>query len=220
MKYYIRTTLERELDESYNQIDYTLIVDKESKPIDNFVQSLYQISEDDAVLLEDDLILCKNFDERIHNAIQEYPNRIINFFQAPWFYQLTKEDGRISYNQCTFYPKGIAQVIAKEMEQVPRIEKYPKSRQYSLIEYQAMQNLGLTLIQYRPALVQHLDMKSLLFPHSGAVIKGMRRCPFFIDYLDELGISYEEAKDYQKELRNCMARHFSEIEKRLENDNV
>ena len=61
MKYYVRTTLDRKLDKTYSQIDYEFLVDKEHKPIDSFIKQLEIISEYDAVLLEDDLILCNNF---------------------------------------------------------------------------------------------------------------------------------------------------------------
>ena len=80
LKFYVRTTLERQLDSSYSQIEYELLVDTEHKPIESFIEQLEQISEYDSVLLEDDLILCKEFKNRIEEVINKYPNKIINFF--------------------------------------------------------------------------------------------------------------------------------------------
>ena len=54
LKFYVRTTLERQLDSSYSQIEYELLVDTEHKPIESFIDQLEQISEYDSVLLEDD----------------------------------------------------------------------------------------------------------------------------------------------------------------------
>ena len=108
MTYYIRTTLDRMLDKSYQQIPYKLIIDKEYKPIDSFINALYEISDDNAVLLEDDLILCQNFKIEIEKVIDKYPDRIINFFMFPTFYFKTYEAKRIVFNQCTYYPKGVA----------------------------------------------------------------------------------------------------------------
>ena len=207
MKYYVRTTFDRTIDRSYDQIDYEIIADKEYRPIDSFIKALYQINNQDAILLEDDLILCDRFKERIEEAIKEYPNRIINFFNSPGIYKDIEETNNIGWNQCTFYPNGIAGQIAKEMERIPRIKEYPKCNQYSIIEYEAMQNLGLTLVQYRPHLVQHLDIDTLLFD----LTCGLRRSRYFIDYLDELGINYKQAKDHKIELEECMIKHFKQL---------
>ena len=40
MKYYVRTTGERTLDDSYSQIEYELLLDKEHKPIESFMKQL------------------------------------------------------------------------------------------------------------------------------------------------------------------------------------
>ena len=83
IKFYVRTTGDRILHESYNQIKYELLIDKERKPVDSFIKQLEIISDDDAVLLEDDLILCNNFEEEIIKVISENPKTIINFFCYP-----------------------------------------------------------------------------------------------------------------------------------------
>ena len=72
LKFYVRTTLERQLDSSYSQIEYELLVDTEHKPIESFIEQLEQISEYDSVLLEDDLILCKDFKNRIEEVINKH----------------------------------------------------------------------------------------------------------------------------------------------------
>lgn len=208
MCYYIRTTLERELNGSYNQITYKLIIDKEHKPIDSFIESLYQINDEDSVLMEDDLILCKDFVNRLNAVVEQYPNRIINFFWFPEFYVPTRETYQIAFNQCTFYPKGIAKQIADIMVTLPRNEGYKKNM-YSLLEKEALKQLGIKVIQYRPCLVQHLDNDTLLFEKT----VNRRRSPYFMDYLDTLGITYEEAKDSEncRKLIKLMREHFKEL---------
>ena len=206
MNYYVRTTGDRVLDNSYSQIPYTLIVDKDYKPIDSFINALYQISNDDAVLLEDDLILCGNFNEEIQKVINQYPNRIINFFVSPIAYFVTHETNGIIFNQCTYYPKGVAKQLADIMINIPRrIDR--RKNMYSLIEYQALKQLGIKVIQYRPCLVQHLDTGTLLFDKT----TGLRRTPYFLDYLNELGITYEEAgsMENQRKLREIMKKDFA-----------
>lgn len=206
MNYYIRTTLDRVLDNSYLQIPYKLIVDKDHKPVDSFIKALYEISKEDAVLLEDDLILCQNFKERIESVIAQYPNRIINFFWHPEFYMKTVEHPCIVYNQCTYYPKDVSKQLADIMVNVPRNEG-EKVNMYSLIENVALKKLGIKVVQYRPCLVQHLDTNTLLFEETFC----RRRSPYFIDYLDELGISYDEADKHRIELLRLMKKHFKEL---------
>ena len=51
MKYYIRTTGERILDESYNQIPYVKLIVKDHRYIDFFVDELERVGDEDCVLL-------------------------------------------------------------------------------------------------------------------------------------------------------------------------
>ena len=193
LKFYVRTTLERQLDSSYSQIEYELLVDTEHKPIESFIEQLEQISGYDSVLLEDDLILCKDFKNRIEEVINKYPNKIINFFYHQDEYYQTRESTEYSNNQCTYYPKGIGKLIAKEMKNF-----ITYSNQYSWIENLALNKLNITHIQYRPCLVQHLDSDSLIQKHK---IIRPRITPYFIDYLEELNIPYEEACEPENKQR-------------------
>lgn len=88
------------------------------------------------------------------------------------------------YNQCTYYPKGITKMIANEMKQINNC------KQYDVMENIALNHLNIKHIRYRPCLVQHLDNDTLI---QSTIIK-KRRTLYFIDYLDELGVTYEEAK--------------------------
>jgi len=197
--YFVRTTGDRELDNSYSQIEYELLIDKEHKPLASFIKQLEYISDYDAVLLEDDCILCKDFKKRIEEIINQYPNKIINFFTSPKDYFTTIEDQRFCYNQCTYYPKGVAKEIAKIMAQYPNF-----TLGYDVLEARAIKQLGLTVVRYRPCLVQHLDNDTFISKFTNHE----RRTPFFIDYLDELGINYEQAKDRKQELEIMLDRKF------------
>lgn len=199
MKYYVRTTLERKLDETYSQIEYELLIDKEHKPVDSFIKQLEIISEEDSVLLEDDLILCKNFKERIESVIKQFPDKIINFFTFPARYFKAGESQNFLFNQCTYYPKGIAKQLAKVMNVKENKEECAKGHnhlQYDVLEDMALKIMGLTHIRYRPCLVQHLDGKSLIGNRDSG-----RMTIYFIDYLDELNISYEEANEQKNVLK-------------------
>ena len=203
IKYYIRTTGERPLNESYNQIEYELLIDKEHKPVESFIKQLEIISDCDAVLLEDDVFLCKDFKNRIESIIKKYPNKVINFFTKPWEYFKTGIHDEFSWNQCTYYPKGLGKKIAKEMNEVysvmlknkDKLEKrYVTSAgyiQYGLLESKGLERLGLTHIRYRPCLVQHLDFNSLI----GNDNDSDRTTLYFIDWLESLNIDYNNISE-------------------------
>lgn len=184
IKYFIRTTGDRKLDESFNQIEYELLIDKEHKPITSFIAQLKYISDYNAVLLEDDVILCKDFKTKIENVINRYKDDIINFFTFPMDYFTTQYSFNFCYNQCTYYPKGLSEILANEM--ITCFKLYPDIRGYDCLESKVLNKLKLPHLQYRPCLVQHNDKKSLIsFSSEG------RTTPYFLDYLNELKIDYE-----------------------------
>lgn len=209
IKYFIRTTLERKLDKSiYKELgeDYTLLIDYEHKPVSSFIEQLKIISDYNSILLEDDVILCKDFKNHIESVISEYPDMVINFFTSPNIYFKTHIiKGSFNFNQCTYYPHGISKTIALEMEKLNT-----NSLGYDVLESHAMFNLNIYHIQYRPCLVQHIDCKSLLsYKHIS-----FRRSIYFIDYLDELNISYEDAwtQENRKKLNILMKKFFDKYE--------
>ena len=195
IKYYIRTKLERKLDESVGRElgeKYTLLVDYEHKPVESFIKQLEIISEYDSVLLEDDVILCKDFKSRIEEVIKEYPDMIINFFTLPSNYFTTHiTDTPFKFNQCTYYPKGISKLIAKGMKTKVKYHNCG----YDLIEGWVIRELNISYVLPRPCLVQHIDSKSLISKSSE------RRSPYFIDYLDELNIEYNDARKPENKAR-------------------
>ena len=184
IKYFVRTTGERKLDKSFNQIEYELLIDTEHKPITSFIAQLKYISAYNAVLLEDDVILCKDFKKRIEGVINKYPNDIINFFTEPMRYFTTQYSLTFCYNQCTFYPMGLANRIAEIM--ITDFKIHPDAHGYDSVEARALMKLQIPHLQYRPCLVQHDDKQSLI-----SFSDESRITPYFIDYLDKLDLNYE-----------------------------
>lgn len=201
IKFFVRTTSDRLFE--YN-LEYKKLIDTEHAPVKSFIDQLKYISQWDSVLLEDDLILCKDFKNKIEDAIDQYPDKIINFFTRPREWFTTHENCVFAYNQCTYYPKGVALSVANEME---RLWKNMPNLQYDVLESNALNNLGLSHVQYRPCLVQHLDDTSIV----GNNTTGYRRTPYFIDYLEELNIDYGVAfsKENKPKLENLLAKQFS-----------
>lgn len=187
IKYFIRTTNERTLDESFFQINFEKLIDKDKNTCKFYIECLKYISDYDAILLEDDLILCNNFEKEIEKAVSMYPNKIISFFSVPTLYFETRENKLHGFLQCYYFPKGIGKVIAEKLEKL-NIKKFKKV-------VPMLRLLNLDIIEYRPCLVQHLDNDSLVGNRTG-----FRRTPYFIDFLKELNIDYKDAEQYKPKL--------------------
>lgn len=207
IKYYVRTTEERDFD---YDLDYDILIDPDHKPVQAFIDALYLVSDSDVVILEDDLVLCKNFKEEIEKVIAQHPDSIINFFTEPYKYFTSHWTEFFSYNQCTYYPKSIIRTLADKMTEI--YNRY-NTKSWNLVEHKALDELGITHYVYRPSLVQHKDVKSIL--NRGAKLQ--RWTPYFKDYLDELGITMEEAYSVEnrEKLQKLLSKDIEKWEKEI-----
>ena len=206
MIFVVRTTLERELHSSFDQIKFKLLIDRDHKIKEIFIDQLRSICNDDVVLMEDDIILCRNFENKVKEIIDQRPNEIINFFSIPDKYY--KSDYRqFVYNQCTYYPKDILIDIVRFYDRsgMKGILLYPEQFIQRYLRFKKVYTP-------RPTLVQHIDNKSILDKRPVPI---PRRTPYFIDYLEDLGISYEEAgtEENTKRLKEYMEEQFGNTEK-------
>lgn len=195
MKYFVRTM------EGRNDIlpDYfEKIIDTEHRYVKSYIDALYMISDFDAVLVEDDIVLCNNFKEEIEKVIAQYPDVIINFFTNPERFYTTHFTELFGYNQCTYFPKGMAKILADEMMKIYIPEEQCQYKQrYGRLLGVSMENLGIPHLVYRPCLVNHIDGVST---YDG--VFNQRNTIHFKDYLDKLGITMEEA--YKKENQRAL----------------
>lgn len=199
MKYFVRTMENREdrLPDYFEKI-----VDREGRYVKSYIDALYIISDYDAVLVEDDIVLCNNFKKEIEGVIAQYPNTIINFFSNPERYYTTHYTELFGYNQCTYFPKGVAKILADEMMKIYIPEEQSRFRQrYGRLLGVSLEKLGIPHLVYRPCLVNHIDGIST---YDG--IFNQRNTIYFKDYLDKLGITMEEAYsiENQKALKKLL----------------
>ena len=211
IKYFVRTTNERQLHVSYYQIDYELLVDKEHKPVESFISQIKMLAKlnEDIVILEDDLILCRNFSTKIEEIIKLYKDKIITFFYQPKDYIHTGKLVRFIWHQCVYYPKQIVKQLAENIEQ---IYEHSKLVHYDMLVFLTLK-YTVEYYTYRPCLVQHLDFNTLIQDRTYR-----RNTPYFIDYLDDLNIPYENAKEYKQELIEYMNKHLEQVRKEMNID--
>lgn len=176
MKIYVLTNNIRKLDDSYNQVDYILYVDKSNNPHKCYLDLLNLVKEldEDVLILEDDLILCKDFVSEITPIINQYKDIIINFFWEPLrnVKKTTIESVGFCYTQCVYYPKEMINVFYKDL-----IEP---TFSYAENIAQALEKNNLKFVNVRPHYVQHIGDDSLIW-------KGLcvRKSRMFIDDMNK-----------------------------------
>lgn len=141
---------------------------------------------DGLVLLEDDIILCKDFYKKIMAEIEGKPDDVISFFESP----LTKKElksgymppSKFLYNQCNYYPAKVCKLIPDEKTIADFKNWYYKKWSYPSDEY-----INFVLVRNKiryfmkvPFLVQHHAWESTW----GARGK-TRQTKFFIDDLED-----------------------------------
>lgn len=189
MKFFVKTTGQRKLHKSFNQIKYSFLWDKKHHVGKAFFRWLKQMKRQDCVVLEDDIILCENFEARISAAIQQYPDRLINFFADYRTWQDCHWKQEWSNTQCVYYPKEISKKIYKFYKKYPIYKLFDK---HSPLLSLTMQLMKMQHWVYFPCFVQHLDLDSLIY-HKPST-DGSRRTLYFIDDLVELGAVKNETR--------------------------
>lgn len=159
MQIYVLTNGVRELDKSYNQIDYNLYYDYSNLPHKCYLNLLNQVKDinDDILILEDDLILCKNFLSHIEPVINQYKGMILNFFWEPLrnIKNTTIEQKGFCYTQCVFYPKGMINKFYNDLLE--------QNFSYAKNIRQALEKNNISFVNVRPHYIQHIGDKSLIW---------------------------------------------------------
>lgn len=172
MRIYVLTNGVRELDKSYNQIVYKLYIDNNNLPHACYLNLLNEARKqnEDVLILEDDLILCENFLDRIEPIINQHKDMIINFFWQPLrnIKNTTIENKGFCYTQCVYYPKGMINKFYKDLKK-PNFS-------YAKNICQALEKNNISFVNVRPHYVQHIGDESLIW-------KGLcvRKSNMFID---------------------------------------
>jgi len=90
--------------------DLELCYDQVRSARDTFERALSLAGNDQVVIMEDDIILTKDFQKKLELEISKRPWEVINFFsQRPTdLIKGSRHDSRFSFNQCFYLPKGMA----------------------------------------------------------------------------------------------------------------
>lgn len=167
MKVIIRTTLNKtfEIDDSYKQLErfpsVLFSIDYELRGCSwNLAQAFRLAGNEPAIHLEDDLILCDDFCNKVIDEIRRRPKNILSFFSRKKnLRETTKKNGFWNiYTHCFYYPGFKNSEVADFIEfynsnDTAKKEAIGTACDLQLSDY-AMRN-GLDNYLIFPALVQH-----------------------------------------------------------------
>ena len=142
MKYVIRKVPERNTEYLEKLLPEAVVVNdvNHNGAIWSFLKAI-EVADDDAVYIQDDMLLCKDFKNRAESYIKKYPNNIISFstltekknqknpIGEEGFY--TAKEG--CWLLAIYIPKVIAKAfkmffIAEQYKKIPQYERYIKSQ--------------------------------------------------------------------------------------------
>lgn len=142
------------------------------------------ISEEGGVIIEDDVVLCRNFMERVEGVIAEKgPENLISFFEKPKVNLVTRfcPGAEFLWSQCVYYPPKFNELFHKHWETFQRDEpRLARDMHYDCYIRYVLKKEGMRYWRIRPTYVQHLDFKSAISPRSTK-----RQTSYFIDDVED-----------------------------------
>jgi len=164
VRFIVRTMTERQanVDLLCEQIPGLIIVkDKTKNAMQTFLEALQATENKPTVMLEDDVVLCKDFTIQSTNYISLYVNKVINFFSMrPKSDFFTRFDNYFSSTLCFYLPDGFAHGIYKHYDKW-KVNRYTSTgTDYLVNSYlKSIKEKHLIVI---PNLANHMVGKSLI----------------------------------------------------------
>ncbi|MCL2093010.1 MAG: hypothetical protein FWH12_02340 [Treponema sp.] len=169
MKFIMRTTYERKVDEYPKDIPGLIFSTiSERSGYKNFQNALSIAGDDSAVHMEDDIILCADFYNRIKIIVNERPNDIIQFFSGTRSDDQKKgtryETGaKFLWAQCFYLPPGMSKEMYHfSLNWKDRDNKFGGWSDVMVADYFKMKKRKYLVVV--PSLVDHMEGKSLIDP--------------------------------------------------------
>lgn len=145
---------------------------------------------DGMLMLEDDVLLCKNFLSRLDDTLKGHENELVSMFESACakgeLHAGYKKGRNFAWNQCNYYPKHICRLLG-DPNMLPQFREYFFEKKLGAWVYPIDTYIAYVLNLYKidyymalPFLVQHLEFKSNF---KGRPLR--RQSKYFIDDLPE-----------------------------------
>lgn len=149
-----------------HSVEFSL--DTEHKPFQNWQRMLSMAGNDACLCMEDDIMVCNDFDRNIINAVGFYPDRLISFFtlKRVGVDHITERNGSDFCSAlCYFLPVGMAGRLLEysfDWLTTKRGIENPTAMDYCIADF--LKDNKIKYILWSPSLVQHLSVKSRIDP--------------------------------------------------------
>ena len=141
-------------------------MDQKKSAIDTFLRSLMMAGNEPCIHMEEDVILTKDFYNKIHNAISERPKSFIQFFsmRKKDLTEGSRWDGNFLMNQCFYAPDGYSKLM---LDYFPKwadkkIKDHPNGTDQMVCDFLKSRKEKYWI--HCPSLVDHRIAKSTIDP--------------------------------------------------------
>lgn len=138
--------------------------DKTHNAMDTFLSAMRMAGQDPAVHMEDDVILCRSFREKIAEEIAKRPGKVIQFFsmRKADLEIGSRYDRSFMMNQCFYLPAGYSEEIWGYYPSWPRKVEHPTG--YDILIQDWLNGRREKYWIVVPNLVDHRICQSLINP--------------------------------------------------------
>lgn len=167
MKFIVRTVEPRDISTLVDNIPNLIVVkDVKRDAMDTFFRGLEAAEDDCAVHLEDDIILCSDFYNKITQAINENKQDVIQFFS------MRKDDltigtryingSKFMMNQCFYLPKGMSKDLREWAKTAVYTPDIVNGAGYDILMANYFKEKKIKYLNWCPNLVDHMECKSII----------------------------------------------------------
>jgi hypothetical protein len=172
MKYVIRKVPERNTEYLEKLLPEAVVVNdvNHNGAIWSFLKAI-EVADDDAIYIQDDMLLCKDFKKRAEAYVEKYPDEVISFSSQKSVTFNVESEGFSNksplWDMCIYIPKKIAQAyrtfhLAEGYKKFYRWEIFlEKSATDTLLERYVYQVLKKSVFNVCPSLAGHKPLESV-----------------------------------------------------------
>lgn len=152
------------LSKNLKQAEFCM--DQKKCAFDTFLRSLIMAGNKPCIHMEEDIIITKNFYEKIHLAISERPNSFIQFFsmRKKDLTEGSRLDNNFLMNQCFYAPKGYSKMMLDYFPswKSKKIKNHPNGTDLMVCDFLKSRREKYWI--HIPNLVDHRIGKSIIDP--------------------------------------------------------
>lgn len=166
MKFVVQKMPSRSIDNILEQVPDVIISEHpEVTPNEAFIKSLEHSGHEDHIHLEDDVLLCSQFRNKVVGAVNKFPGKMISFFTLRKIVMLMPNmpGGNFCMAQCIYIPGWMSKQLC---EYYPLWqEQNPNDRDgMDLFVADFLHSKRKSYVLWFPCLVQHKVGKSVIDP--------------------------------------------------------